>query len=101
MFYFSTDSVYFFNCLHLNSDIEEIVILFSEKEEDVNYNSKPTGAPTIDPTNLPCEGADKFVGWTTGEYKGDSAPTKLYPTADDIPAITEPTTFYAVFADYE
>ena len=73
----------------------------SEKEEDVNYNSKPTGAPTIDPTNLPCEGADKFVGWTTGEYKGDSAPTKLYPTADDIPAITEPTTFYAVFADYK
>lgn len=72
----------------------------SEKEEDVNYNSKPTGAPTIDPNNLPCEGADKFVGWTTGEYKGDSAPTKLYPTADDIPAITEPTTFYAVFADY-
>ena len=72
----------------------------SEKEEDVNYNSKPTGAPTIDPNNLPCKGADKFVGWTTGEYKGDSAPTKLYPTADDIPAITEPTTFYAVFADY-
>ena len=73
----------------------------SEKEEDVNYNSKPTGAPTIDPNNLPCEGADKFVGWTTGEYKGDSAPTTLYPTADDIPAITGDVTFYAVFADYE
>ena len=72
----------------------------SETEVDVNYNSKPTGAPTIDPNNLPCEGADKFVGWTTGEYKGDKAPTTLYPTADDIPAITGNTTFYAVFADY-
>ena len=72
----------------------------SETEENVNYNSKPTKAPTIDPNNLPCDGADKFVGWTTGEYKGNSAPTTLYPTADDIPAITGNTTFYAVFADY-
>ena len=73
----------------------------SETEVVVNYNSKPTGAPTIDPNHLPCEGADKFVGWTTGEYKGNSAPKTLYPTADDIPAITGETTFYAVFADYE
>lgn len=72
----------------------------SETEVEVNYNSKPTGAPTIDPNNLPCNGADKFVGWTTGEYKGNSAPTTLYPTADDIPAITGDVTFYAVFADY-
>lgn len=71
-----------------------------ETEVDVNYNSKPTGAPTIDPNSLPCDGADKFVGWTTGEYKGDTAPGTLYPTANDIPAITEDKTFYAVFADY-
>ena len=72
----------------------------SETEEDVNYNSKPTKAPTIDPANLPCDGADKFVGWTTDEYQGDSAPGTLYPTTNEIPAITGDVTFYAVFADY-
>lgn len=68
--------------------------------EEVYSGKKPTGAPTIDPNDLPCEGADKFVGWTIGEYKGDSAPGTLYPTANDIPAITGDITFYAVFADY-
>ena len=72
----------------------------SETEEDVNYNSKPTKAPTIDPANLPCDGADKFMGWTTSEYTGNTAPGTLYPTAADIPAITGNITFYAVFADY-
>lgn len=69
--------------------------------EEVYSGKKPTGAPAIGPNNLPCEGADKFVGWTTREYKGDTAPGTLYPTADDIPAITKPTTFHAVFADYD
>ena len=69
--------------------------------EEVYSGKKPTGAPTIDPNNLPCEGADKFVGWTIGEYKGNSAPTTLYPSVDDIPAITGDVTFYAVFADYK
>lgn len=69
--------------------------------EEVYSGKKPTGAPTIDPNNLPCEGADKFVGWTTDSYSGDTPPTTLYPTANDIPTITKPTTFYAVFADYE
>lgn len=69
--------------------------------EEVYSGQNPTGAPTIDPNDLPCEGADKFVGWTIGEYKGNSAPGTLYPTANDIPAITDNITFYAVFADYE
>ena len=68
--------------------------------EEVYSGDKATKAPTIDENNLPCDGADKFVGWTTGEYQGDDEPGTLYPTAEDIPAITEPTTFYAVFADY-
>ena len=68
--------------------------------EEVYSGDKATKAPTIDENNLPCDGADKFVGWTTDEYQGDSAPGTLYPTANEIPAITEPTTFYAVFADY-
>lgn len=69
----------------------------STTTERVFKNEKPTTPPTI--STPPC--GEVFVGWTIGEYKGDSAPTTLYPTADDIPAIKEPTTFYAVFADYE
>ena len=69
--------------------------------EEVYSGDKATKAPTIDENNLPCDGADKFVGWTTGEYQGDSKPRTLYPTAADIPAITGDITFYAVFADYE
>ena len=73
----------------------------SETEVDVNYNSKPTGAPTIDPNNLPCEGADKFVGWTDAENGNYTHGTsKLYQTIGEIPAITGNITFYAVFADY-
>ena len=68
--------------------------------EEVYSGDKATKAPTIDENNLPCDGADKFVGWTTGEYKGDTAPGILYPTAAAIPAITGDITFYAVFADY-
>lgn len=69
--------------------------------EEVYSGKKPTMAPEIDPANLPCDGADKFVGWTTSEYKGDTKPGTLYPTANDIPAITGDITFYAVFADYK
>ena len=68
--------------------------------EEVYSGDKATKAPTIDENNLPCDGADKFMGWTTSEYTGNTAPGTLYPTAADIPAITEPITFYAVFADY-
>lgn len=68
--------------------------------EEVYSGDKATKAPTIDENNLPCDGADKFVGWTTGEYQGNSEPGILYPTAADIPAITDDITFYAVFADY-
>ena len=68
--------------------------------EEVYSGDKATKAPTIDENNLPCDGADKFVGWTTDEYQGDSAPGPLYPTANEIPAITGDVTFYAVFADY-
>ena len=69
--------------------------------EEVYSGDKATKAPTIDENNLPCDGADRFVGWTTGEYQGDSKPGTLYPTAADIPAITKDITFYAVFADYK
>lgn len=63
--------------------------------ETVNHGSKPTQIPD---TSTPSCG-DKFVGWTTEEYKGDTQPDPLY-TNEEIPTITEPTTFYAVFADY-
>ena len=63
--------------------------------ETVNHGSKPTKIPD---TSTPSCG-DKFVGWTTEEYKGDTQPDPLY-TNEEIPTITEPTTFYAVFADY-
>ena len=68
----------------------------STTTEQVYQNATPTNAPTI--STLPC--GDKFVGWTTGEYQGNSAPGILYPTANEIPAITGNITFYAVFADY-
>lgn len=68
--------------------------------EEVYSGDKATKAPTIDENNLPCDGADKFVGWTTSEYTGNTAPGTRYPTAADIPAITDDITFYAVFADY-
>ena len=63
--------------------------------ETVNHGSKPTQIPD---TSTPSCG-DKFVGWTTEEYKGDTQPDPLY-TNEEIPTITEPATFYAVFADY-
>lgn len=68
--------------------------------EEVYSGDKVTKAPIIDENNLPCDGADKFVGWTTDEYQGDSEPNPLYKTAAEIPAITDDITFYAVFADY-
>ena len=70
----------------------------STTTETVDHGSKVADAPTIDPNNLPC--GDKFVGWTTEFYAGKTAPTTLYPTAEDIPAVTGDVTYYAVFADY-
>ena len=43
-----------------------------------------------------------FAGWTKSPIDGeiDTEPSVLFTTAANSPAITEPTTFYAVFADY-
>lgn len=70
----------------------------STTTETVAHGSEVANAPTIDPNNLPC--GDKFVGWTTEFYAGKTAPTTLYPTVEDIPAVTGDVTYYAVFADY-
>lgn len=66
--------------------------------EDVYENGKVSSVPTV--TELPC--GDKFVGWTTDPITTpqDSAPTVVFTTVDGSPDIKEPTTFYAVFADY-
>ena len=66
--------------------------------EDVYEDGKVSTVPTV--TELPC--GDKFVGWTTDPITTpqDNAPT-VFTTVEDSPNIIEPTTFYAVFADYE
>lgn len=66
--------------------------------EDVYENGQVSSVPTV--TELPC--GDKFVGWTKDPITTpqDNAPT-VFTTVAGSPAITEPTTFYAVFADYE
>ena len=65
--------------------------------EDVYENGQVSSVPTV--TKLPC--GDKFVGWTKDPITTpqDNAPT-VFTTVAGSPAITEPTTFYAVFADY-
>jgi hypothetical protein len=65
--------------------------------EDVYEDGKVSTVPTV--TELPC--GDKFVGWTTDPITTpqNNAPT-VFTTVEDSPNITEPTTFYAVFADY-
>lgn len=69
--------------------------------ETVDYGKKPTKAPAMDPNDPIC--GDKFVGWVItpieGQLKDDSTLT-IYAT-DNLPAITDNTIFYAVFADYE
>lgn len=85
---------------NLKSYTVKWVVNKDETTEKVDHGSTPTGAPTIDPNDLPC--GDKFVGWTTSFYVHPTdAPATLYSTAADIPAIEGDITFYAVFADYE
>lgn len=62
---------------------------------------KVTKLPTApDPANN-C--GEVFAGWTTTPIDGttNDKPAVLFTTAANSPDITEPTTFYAVFADYE
>ena len=70
------------------------------KTQEVYVNEQVSEVLTT--SDIPEENrcGDKFVGWTTSEYTGNTAPGTLYPTAADIPAITGDITFYAVFADY-
>lgn len=61
---------------------------------------KVTKLPTApDPANN-C--GEVFAGWTTIPIDGttNTKPSVLFTTVEDSPNITEPTTFYAVFADY-
>ena len=66
----------------------------------VASGSKVTTLPTAPADNsLSC--AEKFMGWSTqhiGTNPQDYAPADLFTTIDASPAITENTTFYAVFA---
>ena len=66
----------------------------------VASGSKVTTLPTAPADNsLSC--AEKFMGWSAqniGATPQIDAPADLFTTADASPAITENTTFYAVFA---
>ena len=62
---------------------------------DVEYNAQPT-KPAEDPTYTCLSGTKEFVGWTTQEIEGVGVPANLY--ADEFPVVTEPITYYAVFA---
>ena len=65
--------------------------------EDVYENGKVSSVPTVN--ELPC--GDKFVGWTdTPIQTPQNEAPDVFTTVEDSPNITEPTTFYAVFADY-
>ena len=65
----------------------------------VSGGGKVTKLPT-NPT-LDCSGK-VFAGWTTDPIDGTTStkPSVLFTTAENSPAITEPTTFHAVFAEY-
>lgn len=65
---------------------------------DANYNTKPATIPTA-PVSGDCDGSKVFVGWTNSTYSHASdAPTILFSSQASAPAITENTTFHAVFA---
>ena len=78
------------------------------KANGLEYTTtKVTEGEQITPPSSPDLGdycGQVFVGWTTAEMEEttNDAPT-LYPTPTPFPTATEetPTTFYAVFADYE
>ena len=63
------------------------------------YNTKVSTLPTA-PTKPDCDDLKEFVGWTDASYThATDAPTILFTTAGESPAITGNTTFYAVFAE--
>ena len=61
---------------------------------NVEYNEQPT--KPADPTYTCGIGTKYFAGWTTEEIDGIGIPTNLY--VDNLPAVTEAITYYAVFA---
>ena len=66
----------------------------------VKSGERVTTLPT-DPADNSLSCAEKFMGWSAehiGTNPQDNAPADLFTTADASPAITENTTFYAVFA---
>ena len=69
--------------------------------DNADYNTKVSTLPTAPSAPEGC--SDKvFKGWSAsnlGKTTGQSAPADLFTTAEGSPAITEATTFYAVFAD--
>ena len=62
----------------------------TEGGEIETFPTDPNGA-------LVCDGKT-FMGWTTGEYEGATAPATLYTNSSTV-HITENTTFRAVFAE--
>ncbi|MBR2450744.1 MAG: hypothetical protein IKB40_04560 [Paludibacteraceae bacterium] len=72
------------------------------KTQEVYVNEQVSEVPTS--SDIPEENrcGDKFVGWTIAPIATpqNEAPD-VFTTVAGSPTITEPTTFYAVFADYE
>ena len=62
---------------------------------NANYNTQPT-KPATAPSYTCGIGSKEFVGWTTQEIDGVGVPANLY--TDEFPVVTEPITYYAVFA---
>lgn len=65
-----------------------------------DYGTKVLTLPTA-PTSSDCDDEKVFVGWTNAAIVGstDTKPPILFKDAAGSPAITEVTTFHAVFAD--
>ena len=60
--------------------------------------SKVATLPTA-PTSAACDNSKVFVGWTNASYShATDAPTILFSTVEDAPAVTGDVTYYAVFA---
>ena len=68
------------------------------KTESVAYNSNVTTLPTN--PNIDCNGK-VFVGWSNQEVTDGQKPSVLFTSASNAPAVTEATTYRAVFADQE
>lgn len=76
----------------------------------VNGTAYTEGMPTTDvtdgskvtalPTTPPAIGDKVFMGWTDAEISGTlaAAPSVLFATAEDAPAVTGNVTYYAVYA---